>query len=296
MNLKLKSKLDQSVNWVRPFLKGAIETRYVRKKSPYIIGYVSSSIGCKLACKQCFLTQQKQTAMYAISPLMFKDQMKLIIDHYLESEEDKSATRINVNFMARGDAFVNKHIVNDYESVYNEINSEIQRAKLITKMNISTIMPYTIRDKKLIDIFKTKGDNTYLYYSLYSLDEKFRKIWMPNAIPWQLALDKLKEYQDNGGNIITFHWPFIKDQNDNIHDVEKMATKLKSYNFNAKFNLVRYNNHPNLPNKETPMDKLKILFDIVNNGLNNNKKSYIVPKVGEDVSASCGMFINDIEQ
>ena len=63
-------------------------------------------------------------------------------------------------------------------------------------MNISTIMPYTIKDRSLCDIFGNTPVN--LYYSLYSINEKFKQKWMPNAIPSLTALDKLQELIDLG--------------------------------------------------------------------------------------------------
>jgi adenine C2-methylase RlmN of 23S rRNA A2503 and tRNA A37 len=294
----LTSTLDKSVNWITPFKNGSIETRFVQKKSDYIIAYVSSSIGCNLGCKQCFLTQKKQTNMFAVTPTMFADQVKLVTNHYKQLDEINTQNKINrcnINFMARGDAFSNKYIVNDYPSVYREIDNVCKDVNLKTKMNISTIMPYTIRDRKLEDIFKDSGKSTFIYYSLYSMNDIFRKKWMPNAIDWRIALNKLKDYQNSGGNIITFHWAFIEGENDNIKEVEEMAKILKDYEFDAKFNLVRYNNHPNLPNKETNIEKIQDLFNIVNSAFKNNEKSYIVPRLNVDNHIACGLFANDAE-
>ena len=273
----LKSKLDKSVNWITPFKKGSIETRYVRKKDDYIIGYVSSSIGCNQGCKQCFLTQQKQTEMYHVTPNMFADQIKLVIDHYKNNDDDGLANRININFMARGDAFVNKHIVNTYPEVYDAISKPCKEANLNPKMNISTIMPYTVKYRTLQSIFKDRP--AHLYYSLYSINDEYRRKWMPGSIDWKLALDKIKDYQDNGGEIVTFHWAFIEGENDKLEDVLKMAEILKEYKFNAKFNLVRYNNHNNLPYKETSIEKMNELFKIVNESLVQYKIYYDFPKI-----------------
>lgn len=97
----LRSALDRSVNFVQPFNRGSIESRYVRKKDDYIICYVSSSIGCNLGCRQCFLTQQKQTNMFHVTPQMYGVQVNHAVSHYMNSDFDGKANRMNVNFMAR---------------------------------------------------------------------------------------------------------------------------------------------------------------------------------------------------
>ena len=65
---------------------------------------------------------------------------------------------------------------------------------------------------------------------------------------------------------------------------------------NTKFNLVRFNPDIKSNYKEPPIDKLEELFKIINKSMTNNQKSHtsrIITRVGKDVYASCGMFIND---
>ena len=64
----------------------------------------------------------------------------------------------------------------------------------------------------------------------------------------------------------------------------------------TKFNLVRFNPPNNMSYKETEHDKLEYLFEIINEVMTNNtktKQSRIINRVGYDVYASCGMFINN---
>jgi adenine C2-methylase RlmN of 23S rRNA A2503 and tRNA A37 len=294
---KFISNEDKSVNWITEFKNGNIETRYVRKKPEYFIGYVSSHSGCKMGCKQCFLTQDNQTTFDHVDVDTYVYQIKTVLEHYdnvVKSGQDDEALRMNINFMARGEPLANKYVVNNYVELYDRMNEECQKHSLYCKPNISTIMPYTVRDRDLVDIFQDRP--AFVYYSLYSINERFRKIWMPNAIDWKLALEKLKNYQEACGQIITFHWAFIENNNDNLSEAKELAKILKSYNFNAKFNVVRFNPHPNLTEKEPSYEQLQELFNIINDGLGNHEKSYIVPRVGFDVKASCGMFVKDTKK
>ncbi len=286
----LKSKIDPSVNFIQQYGKGKIESRYVRKGPHYISAYVSSHSGCTMKCRMCFLTQNKDFTMDHVDIKTYASQINTILSYYKADVEDQSAVRCNINFMAKGEALANKNVVNRYPELYDAMNKVCNSYGLITKPNISTIMPYTVRDKKLIDIFQQKP--AYLYYSLYSLDPEFRKKWLPNAIPYQQALDKLKEYQMQGGeagNVITFHWSLIKGCNDSLEQAEKIADCLKKYNFNAKLNIVRFNPHPNLSEEEPSKERIDEIFNIISPVFKNDK-SYVVKRVDPLVFAACGMF------
>ncbi len=286
----LKSQLDKSVNWVIKKGSGHLEARYVRRDPKYISAYVSSHNGCKMACKMCFLTQLNQKWFYHSTLQDYTEQFNTVLDYYDTVAKTQPAERVNVNFMARGEALANKTVMGNFAGIYDSFLQRSQRSNLKLKMNVSTIMPYTVQQRKLSDILGNKAE---IYYSLYSVDDKFRKLWLPNAMPYKVALNKLKEYQEETKQLITFHWAFIEGQNDKLSQVKDLAKVLKEYEFTGKFNLVRYNAPPSLEHtKEPDEDKLKEYVEIINESLIGNR-SKIVPRVGKDVYASCGMFIQD---
>jgi adenine C2-methylase RlmN of 23S rRNA A2503 and tRNA A37 len=147
-------------------------------------------------------------------------------------------------------------------------------------------MPKTIQKRELIDIFQ--GVPAYLYYSLYSIEQSFRDHWLPNAMPYLLALEKLKKFQEITSLPITFHWAIISGHNDDLAMNTRMAALLKSYNFNGRFSLVQYNPHPNSQSSESSESRQKEILKIYESVFPKSKQ---IPRVGFDVKASCGMFV-----
>lgn len=287
LSKSIKSTIDQSKNFIFKYGDSDVEARYVRRNSEKISAYVSGHNGCTMGCKFCWLTQQGQTSFKHSDLDIYNKQLKTVLNYYdyqVKHGLEPSADRVNVNFMARGEPLANKVIMNNFNKLYESYHHMASQRDLDIRMNVSTIMPFTVINRDLYDIF---GNDAFLYYSLYSVKSKFRNDWIPNGIDYNIALDKLKKYQEKTGNIITFHWAFIKDQNDNVNDVIELTKILKGYDFNAKFNLVRYNPYDDQSTESEYVDEL---FQIVADGLDNDK-SYIVPRVGSDVYASCGMFV-----
>lgn len=287
---RLVSKQDKSINWIINKGKGNIECRYVRRDDDLVSAYVSSHNGCKMACKMCHLTQLNQTMFSHSSIFEYIDQIDLILKHY-DVNSEKFASRLNVNFMARGEPLANKNIIKNYKKLYEELDNKSQIRNLELKMNISTIMPYTIKDYNLYDIL---CGNTEIYYSLYSTNDSFKKNWIPNALPHAVALQKIKDYQTHTGLPITLHWTFIEGENDNIDDIQELRDVISKYKLRGKFNLVRYNPPPNLEHTNEPsIDKLEQYLELIKPALINSERSKIVSRVGEDIYASCGTFIPD---
>lgn len=287
----LRSTYGPCTNFLSKYADGIIEARYVRKDPSYIACYVSSHNGCKMGCKFCHLTQNNDINMSHVDIPTYVSQIRTVLTHYedqVKNHNSVRAKRCNINFMSKGDALANKYVVNEYPKLYDEMEKICEEFGLKAKPNISTIMPYTVRSRSLIDIFGDKP--AYLYYSLYSLNPNFRKKWLPNAIPYEEALDKLKEYQNKHNRVITFHWSIIKGENDCLDEAHKLAEKLKQYEFNGKLNIVRFNPHPDVTDEEASAEKFNGIFKIIADVF-KNPKSYIVPRLDVTTKTPCGMFV-----
>lgn len=289
----LSSQEDNSVNFIIKKDNQILETRYVRRVDDYFIIYVSSHTGCKLACRFCHLTATGQTSFQHASFDDYKNQANIIMDYY--NTLNKPAKQVHFNFMARGEPLANDIILNDGISVINYYYELAKKNNLIGSSRLSTIMPKTI-NKPLINIIGKK--HVIPYYSLYGINEKFRKRWIPNALPVSDALDIFKDWQDKSKQHIVIHGAFIKDENDSIDDMEKLCDLLIDKQIYAKMNVVRYNPFDTSKHgEESSEERINILLDIFKERLQKNnllaRNSRIVPRVGFDVKASCGMFINE---
>lgn len=284
---ELHSKLDKSVNFVEENLKGFIESRYVRRAETHFSCYLSSQTGCNKGCRFCHLTATKQTVFEDETPEGFLNQAKTIFEQF--EKERGSATRVHYSFMARGEALSNKFIVNNADDVLLPLAQLAHENKVYPKFNISTIMPRSIiqQNNTLLDMFKTVTPT--LYYSLYSMNEAFRRKWIPQGIPVEQALDYLAEYQYATKKIVKIHFPFIKGENDSIVDLTKVFDAIDKVNLAVEFNLVRYNPFSPDQGEESDEETIQRNFDYIQTRVRTSK---VIKRVGMDCKASCGMFVD----
>ena len=295
MNLiqTLQSTEDWSTNFI---FDNMLEARYVRRVLDYFIIYLSSHNGCNKACRFCHLTQTKQTDFDHTDLNSYIKQAQAVLEHYDNVKKTQGiAKRVNFNFMARGEALANNLMLSNPHVLFDALTELLNNQGLVPTFNISTIMPTEIKDIDLAKLFKDVTQKHIIYYSLYSVDEQFRKRWLPKSLPVSISLQKLKEWQDSTGNEIALHWAFIEGQNDSEKDIMNIIETIQPYNLKAKFNLVRYNPYSINQGKESSEEVLQRNFNLLSQAL-GSPVSRIVPRVGFDVKASCGMFIQKLEQ
>ncbi len=287
---KLISQQDSSINFVEESLTGFLESRYVRKCSDYFICYLSSQSGCNRGCKFCHLTATKQTKFDNALPVDYLSQSNKVLKHYLQ--DGVKAKYMHYNFMARGEALANPNIINNADNILFELGKLAVsfQPDLGVKFNVSTIMPKSF-DRSLSEVFRVVHPT--IYYSFYSANEDFRKKWMPQAMPVEKAFELLRDYQTFSKKCVKIHHCFIEGENDSVDDVSKMLDMIFTHNLDVEFNLVRYNPYSHIQGRESSDEVINRNINIIRSALDGRTK--IIPRVGFDVKASCGTFVESAE-
>src|SRR6185436_2664452 len=280
----LNSQIDPSVNFVEEQLIGFLESRFVRKCDEYFITYLSSQTGCNRGCTFCHLTATNQLSFIDSSHNDFMAQAIQIFKHY--RNQRNPAKYMHYNFMARGEPLANKILLESGDDLLCKLGQIAKDEGLPAKFNISTIMPVSLKTS-LIKVFNYTSPT--IYYSLYSTNTEWRKKWMPAAMDVNDALLRLKEYQDFSKKIVKIHFPFIAGENDSIEDINNMCDMIEKTNLICEFNLIRYNPASLDQGIESSIEVLERNTAILSERFNT--KVQIIPRVGFDVKASCGMFV-----
>jgi adenine C2-methylase RlmN of 23S rRNA A2503 and tRNA A37 len=279
--------MDASVNFVAKMEDGgALEARFVQRDPSYFIAYLSSQTGCNQACRFCHLTQLRETSMGHATIEDYHRQFEQVINHY--DQRDAPVDRMNVNMMARGEPLLNPNFVRDFADFITPIREAAEQRDIGYRINVSSIFPVGSRDVDLVPAFA--GHPVTFYWSLYSLKPEFRRRWIPKADDPARTMERLLEWQSATGRPVVIHHALIKDQNDKICDHVSLRDFIRSSGLKAKVNLVRYNSFGPRTGEEASDRSYEQALSILGSDMPVTG-SRIVPRVGFDVAASCGMFV-----
>jgi 23S rRNA (adenine2503-C2)-methyltransferase len=283
----MRSELDASVNWIRRVDLGAIEARYVRRASDRFVIYLSSQTGCRQACRMCHLTATGQTALRDVTLEEYLDQAGVVLDHYSRVAPVAPAALVHYNFMARGEPLLNPVVVDRSAELLDRLWRLADQRGLRARFLVSTIMPAGLT-RTLHDVFDRYHPE--IYYSLYSMDAGFRRRWLPRAQPADAALDQLADWQRRTSKIVKIHFAFIRGHNDDEASVHAICDAVAARSLLAHVNIVRYNpatpKHGEEPAEDVVERNARIFRDRL-----PGARVQVVPRVGFDVNASCGMFV-----
>jgi adenine C2-methylase RlmN of 23S rRNA A2503 and tRNA A37 len=290
----LRSSLDKSINFVTPTPDGGkIEARFVQRQADAIIVYLSSMTGCNLACRFCHLTQMRQTTMTPVTIDGYLDQASEVLIHAAAEEMLEGVTTVHFNFMARGDALSNEYFINQTELLFYQLNEMAKQFKLDAKFKISTIFPKTLlNDRTMYELTKWVKDvcdfpyDIEFYYSLYSLDERFRKRWLPKAMHPDQVGEIFTKYETK----FRLHYALIEGENSSLFDQQPIKQWLVKHKIICRLNIVRYNPFDLLGGKEPSEDDIRTYAYFMKMGT-HIIDVHVISRVGYDVKASCGTFV-----
>nr|WP_250808474.1 radical SAM protein [Neorhizobium tomejilense] len=279
----IRSSMDKSVNFSRPTDDGGmVETRFVRRVSSRFIVYVSSMSGCDKACRFCHLTQTGQIMARHLTV----DEMFAQAEAVLAASEFSAGETLHYNFMARGEPMSNPSVGRE---LFERLRDLAVSYGLKPRIKISTIMPTDFVERDWAS-FAPEGIPVDIYYSLYRMDDDWRRRWIPKAMPAEVALARLAGYRAATGQRVVLHWALIEDENDSVSNVDDIGRAAIASGLEFDFNLVRYN-AANGKSREAPRERIDAYLAAMSRFVTAPNRIREIPRVGYDVAASCGMFL-----
>lgn len=258
--------------------------------------FISSSVGCPIGCKFCYLTVKK----FPYHPLLKQD-----IEHNakaaLHKRFNKSDWNINpdkymkLSWMGMGDALLLDPIkVAVLTEEIIEWVLEMKCALGIDGVDIATVLPHKKKgwlfglgmlnmmlQKYPINPTSKDRSRVRLFYSLH---------FLPDLIPLKRNfyedMEFLQRVNDDYGVEVIFHHMFLDGLNDNKNKLDNLRRWMESSGFKPELRILRYNECPNSPYKESrKFDELvKYSSDIF------PKIKYQV-SAGSEIKAACGQFL-----
>src|SRR5690606_15412150 len=204
-------------------------------------------------------------------------------------------------FMARGEPLLNPLVHNSWDELSEEILKTIYSATGVTvpvHFLISTIFPMTLSAEKTETMLLVMANSTTpprIYYSAYPCPQDTRRKWVPKGhmlFRSMMFLDLYGgELQDYGmDDLNKIHFPVIKGVTDDLDFHRTFTSKMCIAGRPVdSINLIRYNppyvGHSEEADDETYEKVAEIYREY-------GYRVKIIPRVGADVKASCGTFLN----
>jgi len=306
--IRQDSEIDDSVNLVWERALGKIEARYVRRHDDYVACYLSTQTGCAQACRMCHLTQTGQTRYRDLEVTRILEQARAVLyDVFDPIERDRAldggirARVVHYNFMARGEPLDSQVFREKSQDIFKGLYDAGRGLGLMPRFLVSTIMPKKREDQALglEDITLPQMFpfvQPEIYYSLYSVDPDFRRRWLPRAMDPSMALDLLAEWQQHSKKIVRIHYALIRGENDSLTDAVAVAKAVREAGLRADFTFVRYNPPAEGHSEESSWVARTHYGQTIERELHMfagyKPKIKVIERVGEDVAASCGMFVS----
>lgn len=263
--------------------------------------FISSSVGCPVNCKFCYLTVKK-CPYHKLSAKAITLNVLDALNNELEVRPELRNMYTKLSWMGMGDAFLDLETVYDVTEDLIQYIQSFEMSAGIDGVDIATTLPkIPTSDINYVRALSDcvwdahlnpkrayiKGTNRQpfrIFYSLHSAKEDIRESLIPHSVDVLEAVNYLKQLELQGITVILHHM-FFDGVNDDLEDVHYILSLLTLFN-NIELRLLRFNKCDGTSFEESKnFDKLvDLLYET-----HRNIKTQISP--GEEVFASCGMFL-----
>ena len=248
----------------------------------YKYGYtlcVSTQVGCRMGCKFCASTLHGLARNLTAGEIL--GQVLLVNRELGGSRKNRMIT--NVVLMGSGEPLDNFDNVTKFIDLLSA-----GRGLNISQRNISLstcgLVPQIY---KLME----KDYNISLTISLHATTDEKRKEIMPIANRYSISqiIKACKDYYQKTGRRIYFEYTLIKNANDTMADVKRLASLLKG--FNCHVNIIPLNTVKERSLKGTSrLEAYKFCDLLKDNGLSATVRR----TMGEDIAGACGQLRNSL--
>ena len=274
--------------------------------------FVSSSVGCFMKCKFCYLTI-KNSEYKKIANGQLSDNIRSAVNQELVDNPDNLERYTKLCWMGMGedhmvhtsrtkeqtleilDFLVNGNLALGLDGV--DVSSVLSRAtskdwindftglnKQLEKYNINPLNTKNVHTSNGYSMGESRSRLRF-FYSLHSAIQSERDALIPKAIPLDEALDDIDRFYDQSGCNIIFHHMFLKNQNDSAASVDALIDFMQKRP-QHELRILRYNACDGSEFVES------LQFDsIIAQIAKEIPRLKVQISTGKEVTAACGQFI-----
>lgn len=280
----------------------------VEDRNKYVV-FVSSSVGCKVGCKFCYLTAKK-FPYYTIEPTTIINNLKEAISHKIKSNPQLAKKYIKLSFMGMGDAL---YIIDSLPYIVKTVFDWVIKNSMavgVDGVDIGTTFPNfydeIVRDnlyitvselREIISTYRINHKSSYedhhgirIFFSLHSFDNDIRRSLIPKPVNADVIdiVGFLKDFSYTMGIGLIFHQMFIAGINDSEQHVDFFVSFFRMYCNDYELRILKFN-ECQYSDLRCPSDNEynKILDKVVRN-IPFTKVQF---SAGSEVKASCGQFL-----
>lgn len=277
-----------------------------RNNNKYVV-FISSSVGCEMKCKFCYLTTKK-CPYDRLDCNKIKANTLEAINAFININPSARKKYIKLSFMGMGDVFTSSSTILISKDIIGEA-IKLNYAKGFDGVDVGTMMPKKFdRSYVGINMLKVYDHNIRyyceehnikrnpksknrsiirLFYSFHTPDKKLRKELIPgsgNMIDDIIFFNAVSDQID-----VIFHVSLMATINDDYEDIYDLINFYKKHKLEyVEFRFLKFNECKFGNIKSPDYEHTLRMYDILKRNIKKVKFQY---SAGDEIKAACGQFI-----